>query len=205
MHKNRSVLFLIATTLIAALGAVLAFGAVRTVFPSAQDPGPPFYARIEWGHVLHDGATAAIAFYRDPACVPPDFNLPNLFDAPRAFGCPLTVEGFEVWKNGPPPVDAGPIQVETRGLGAVPIWFANWDELSFALSDHVLTIGELRALPSLREGSASFYQETLHPAGIARVHMIGIAAHGTLADGTPFRFGVTGEPGGERVDISFSK
>lgn len=103
--------------------AALAFGAVLTQYPSAQDPGPPFYARIEHGFVIHDDTTAAIAFYRDPSCVPLTFNLLNLFDAPRAFGCPLTVDGFDVWKNGPPPVDQGPIQSETRGLGAVPVWF----------------------------------------------------------------------------------
>ena len=136
--------------------AVLAFGAVRTNYPSAQDPGPPFYARIEAGFVIQDGTTAAIPFYRNPTCVRSNFNLLNLFDAPRAFGCALTVEGFDIWQNGPPPVDSTPIQSETRGLGAVPIWFVSWSELAGAMSVHVLTIGELRALPSLRVGSAAF-------------------------------------------------
>lgn len=30
----------------------------------------------------------------------------NLFDAPRAFGCALTVEGLDLWQNGSPPLDA---------------------------------------------------------------------------------------------------
>lgn len=183
--------------------AVLAFGAVRTNYPSAQDSGPPFYARIEWGYVIQDGTTAAIPFYRDPTCVPTGFNLPNLFNAPRAFRCALTVEGFDVWQNGPPPVDSAPIQSETRGLGAVPIWFVSWSELATAMSDHELTIGELGALPSLRVGSAAFYQETLHPAGGAQVDMKNIVARGALADGTPFQLHVTAAPGGSNIDISF--
>jgi hypothetical protein len=63
--------------------AALAFAAVLTHYPSEKDPGPPFYARIERGFVIQDGTTAAIPFYRGPACIPPRFNLLNLFDAPR--------------------------------------------------------------------------------------------------------------------------
>jgi hypothetical protein len=161
------------------------------------------YARIEWGFVIQDGITAAIPFYRDPTCVRTTFNLPNLFDAPRAFGCALTVEGFDIWQNGPPPVDTAPFQSETRGLGAVPIWFVNWSELSAAMSDHVLKIEELRALPSLRVGSAAFYQETLHPYGGAQVDVKNIVARGSLSDGSPFQLHVVAGPGGSNVQISF--
>jgi len=182
---------------------VLAFGAVRTDYPSPEDPGPPFYARIELGLVIQDGTTAAIPFYRDPAGVPADFNLLNLFDVPRAFSCALTVAGFDLWKNGPPPVDMAPIQSETRGLGAVPVWFVDWTELRAVMSDHQLTITELSALPSLQVGFASFYQETLHPAGGAQVDTKDIVARGALEDGTAFQLHVTAGPGGSNVNISF--
>ena len=67
---------------------------------------PPFYARIERDpagrpNVLNDGEWAVIPFYREPGCVPADFNLLNLFDAPRAFACALAVDGFEVWADFP--------------------------------------------------------------------------------------------------------
>lgn len=183
--------------------AVLAFGGVLTHFPSQDDPGPPYYARIEYGFVIQDGNTAAIPFYRDPACIPLDFNLRNLFDAPRAFGCALTVEGFDVWKNGPPPVDmGGPIQSETHGLGAVPVWFLDWLELKAALRGG-LTIEELSTLPSLRRGIATFYQETLHPDGAAQVNMKTIVARGALEDGTPFQVRVTTTPGTANIKITF--
>lgn len=145
-------------------GPVVAEAAVRIEIPE-EGPGIPAYARIEASHVIQDGTWAAIVFYRLPECVPPDFNLLLLFDAPRAFACPLTVRGFEIWKNGPPPqsADAGPIQTESRGLGAVPIWFVKWSELQTAIADGTLTVPELWKIPSLRIGTASFYQEGLRP------------------------------------------
>ena len=72
-------------------------GLVRTTWPSAEDPGMPFYARIEIGQIVTVDGWAIIAFYRDPACIPADFNLLTFFDAPAAFGCPHTVEGFTLW------------------------------------------------------------------------------------------------------------
>jgi hypothetical protein len=137
---------------------------IRIPFPSPQDPGGPVYTTIERGLPLHDGDAAAVLFYRDPACVPDDFNLlegqdlAGFPDAPRAFACPLTVNGFAIWKNGPP-LDLVPRLVITRGTGAVPVWLASWAELESAMADDVLTIGELRTLSSLRVGSAFHFEE----------------------------------------------
>jgi len=100
--------------------------------------------------------------YRDPSCVPADFNLLDFFDIPRAFGCPLAVQGFEIWQHGPGQEPA-PIQVvESQGLGVVPVWFVSPSEYESATADGVLTIGELRALPSLQTGAADSFQEVLH-------------------------------------------
>lgn len=181
----------------------MAFGDVLTHYPSPEDPGPPFYARLERGFVIQDGVTAAIPFYRDPGCIPARFNLLNLFDAPRAFACTLNADGFDLWKNGPPPLDLAPIQSETRGLGAVPVWFVDWSELRAVMSDGVLKITELSALPSLRKGSATFYQETLHPDGGAQVNMKDIVAHGTLENGTRFQLHVAAGPGTVNISIVF--
>ena len=153
--------------------------------------GQPFYARLEVLEngtylVHHTDQWAAITLYRDPACVPVDMNLMDFFDAPRAFGCRLTVEGFEIWRNGPWTGEQAPIETQSFGLGAVPIWFVDWSELQEAMSDGVVTIGELAALPSLRVGSASFFKETLHPSQAAQQTKTQIVARGTWEGGAFF-------------------
>ncbi|MGH8458959.1 MAG: hypothetical protein ACRESV_06380, partial [Nevskiales bacterium] len=64
--------------LLAVLAAPLVIGVaqaqVRRDVP-AEDPGPPFYARISRSFVVHTQDWAAVVFYRPPACVPTGFNL----------------------------------------------------------------------------------------------------------------------------------
>jgi hypothetical protein len=181
----------------AALIVVAAIGLGANVllqFSPALGGGVPAYARIEVvdGRVLvhNDGKWAAISFYRQPACVPADFNLLAFFDAPRAFGCELTVEGFEIWRNGPWAGDASPIQVASYGLGAVPVWFVRTHELEAALDDGWLTMAELEGCASLRKGLASSFKETLHPLGGAKQTKTQIVARGALEDGGTFLFQV---------------
>ena len=128
-----------------------------------------------------------------PDCVPADFNLLNFFDIPRAFGCPLNVKGVVIWQNGPPPIDPAPIQQIIQGTGAVHIWFVRWAELQAGIADGVLTMPELRAMPSLRMGLASFYHETLQPPPLAQTTLDVIVADGALLDGTLFQFEVSAE------------
>jgi hypothetical protein len=155
---------------------------VRLDIPE-QDPGPPFYARIRTGFVPHTDQWAAIIFYRQPGCVPPAFNLLNLFNPPAAFGCPLTVDGFAIYDEAPVPPGAAPKLAKLFGLGAVPVWFVSWPELQSAMGDGVLTITELAALPSLRIASATLFRETLQPGplpagGGAQVPKMTIVASG---------------------------
>ena len=167
----------------------LAPSRARTAIPalveqSAGEPEPaglPFYARLEGAFqppALHSDEWAAIVFYRQPSCVPSGFNLLDFLDIPRAFGCPLTVDGFQIWKD---PFPALPIQVNITGLGAVPIWFMSWVELQAAMADGVVTIGELQGLNSLVVGSANSYRELLHPGE----HLV-MTARGVLEDGRQF-------------------
>jgi hypothetical protein len=164
---------------------------VRTIIPD-EDPGPPFYVRVERSAVHtaivpHTSEWAALVFYRSPTCVPRDFNLMDLFNPPAAFGCPLTIDGWDLWRNGPPPTDFIPMLAHFYGLGAVPVWFVSWQELQAAVADDVLTMEELQSLPSLRVGSASYFREVLHPTDGAIEPKLSISAHGTLEDGSPFR------------------
>lgn len=162
--------------------------AVTVGFPG-EDPGPPLYALFEPLFQPHTDEWAAIAFVRDPACVPADFNLLDVIHVPAAFGCPSKVEGHVTYKNGPPP-----IHVLMRGLGAVPIWFVAWPELQAAMSDGVLTVGDLEALPSRRVGVASFFHMTQHPGENRPQGLhngkIAIVAAGQVTGGGAFRFQV---------------
>jgi hypothetical protein len=145
----------------------------------------PFYARLERGGVHHTDDWAGIVFYRPPACIPEDFNLLDFFDTPRVFDCnPPTTDGFAIWEHGPG-IDAAPLLVELHGLGAVPVWFVRWPALQAAIADDTLTIGELVSLQPL-VGSATAYQETLHPNS-----SIEFNARGSLVDGRSFQFEAT--------------
>ncbi len=166
----------------AAITTSVAPAAVLLRIPD-ESPGVPAYARTD--HFLHNEEWAAIVFYREPACVPDSFNLLNLVNIPAVFECPLTVAGFEIWENGPPPLssDMAPIFSNLHGLGAVPVWFVSWRELQEEIADGVLTITDLASMASLQVGSASFFDERLHPIGGAQHPNLSIVAHGRLLDG----------------------
>lgn len=158
---------------------------VRLLVPD-ESPSGPFYARIERGVVLEDGGWVAIPFYRQPSCVRVNFNLLNFFDfanIPAIFGCPLTIHGFELWRD--PSTDQGPRQAKYEGNGAVPVWFISAADFHAALPG--LTLSELLAMPSLLQGFATSYEETLHPLGAAKENMLEIVASGSLPDGRTFQ------------------
>jgi hypothetical protein len=164
-------------------------GPLRLRFPE-QDPGGPVYARVERPFLVHNDLYAAIVFYRGPDCVPADFDLLDNVDLEgfptdaRAFRCPLTVDGFQIWTThafpGPPNF------VLTTGSGAVPVWFVAWSELQAALADDTLLIDELRSMSSLQEGYANHFQETLQLTATAQTLSINLVASGAMTDGRSF-------------------
>ena len=148
----------------------------------------PYYARIERGEILHTDEWAAIIFYRPPECVPEDFNLLDFYNF-DAFSCaPPTTDGFIIWSGEPWLSD--PIQINLKGLGAVPVWLVKWSELETAIGDDELTMTELVEMPSLLKGSAIIYAETLHPLtgkpDVKKPPMIEYVARGALIDGGSF-------------------
>jgi len=183
----------VATLAALATVALDAAGQVRLLVPE-ESPSGPFYARIERGVVLESNGWVAIPFYRQPGCVRTSFNLLNFFDfanIPAIFGCPLTVHGFELWRD--PLTDPGPRQSRLEGDGAVPVWFVSDADFYAALPG--LTMTELEAMPSLMRAEATYFEETLHPLGIARQSMLEIVASGLLPDGRTFHLSAT-EAGG---------
>lgn len=174
-------------------------GLTRTEWPSAEDPGPPFYARTEHAppFVFHDGEWAAIVFYRDPGCVPAGFNLVQFFDPPAAFGCQLTTQGVSHWEvevlSGAPKI------TNTKAAGEVPVWFVPVQAITQATQDGVLTMGELEGLDGLLVGFADRYTETLQPhslppelggGGHPNPKLV-IDAQGSLEDGRQFNLHIT--------------
>lgn len=175
-----------------------AHGAVRSTWPSAGDPGMPFYVRINPDHpaVYTDSGWAVIPFYRDPDCVPDGFNLLGLFDAPAAFGCPHVVSGHSIWNGA---VGAGSPRLVVAKGSSVPIWFVPESELPAALSDGILTLPEIRDLPGLVKGTAISFDEMLNPhplppemgGGGHPVPKIILGARGALEDGRNFSVQIT--------------
>lgn len=193
------------------LTAPVTASAVRTTWPSPADPGPPFYARIEPAppHVPHDGAWAAVVFYRDPSCVRPDFDLLHFFDAPAAFGCPVTMMGSSIWEHGQ---WVGSPRVAAQRGTAVPVWFFPANELLALLAGGGVTIGALAAVPGRLAGVASHYSEVLHPHPLPGEEIGGghpnpgvvISAHGRLEDGRSFQLlHNSGDTGRRTVRITF--
>jgi predicted small secreted protein len=164
---------------------LVAFPATAYANTRTGDGGDmPFYARIERDGILHTDEWAVIVFYRPPGCVPADFNLLDIMDF-NAFSCaPPTTDGLIIW-SGEAWVST-PIQIKLHGLGAVPVWFVDWQELQYAIADDNLTMTELEGMSSLIKGSAASYTETLHPTGEVRVPMINYVARGTLENGHSF-------------------
>ena len=148
-------------------------GLVRSTWPSAEDPGLPFYALVEPGppHVYSDSEWAVIPFYRDPDCVPGGFNLLNFFDPPTVFGCASMVSGHTLWHGAIGNGD--PKHVVIHGMGSTPVWFVPQAVMTDALSDGVLTIGDIEGLPGLVKGSADTFNEVVHP----HPDMFGVGGH----------------------------
>jgi hypothetical protein len=81
-------------------------------------PGPPWYANFSADFIPTDDGMVAIAFIREPSCIPTDFNLLLWLDPPAAFGCELTIEGKVWWHD--PETDPYPFQTRVWGWAQCP-------------------------------------------------------------------------------------
>lgn len=166
-----------------------------------QDPGPPFYARLGMQE-FHTDDWLVVVFYRDPACVPPAFDLASTYhfpsDAgPGAFACQPTVAGHTLTEPDAPETRF-PWLALLEGTGAVPIWFVPFEAYRSLAAEGTLTIDALSSLDPL-VGSASHYHEALHPRMPG--HSIDAVAVGSLEDGRTFRY-LVAERDGEVAHIS---
>jgi hypothetical protein len=139
----------------------------RVTFLAGVSDGGGFPGYAQFGYdpllqavsVIHDEEWAAIPFYRDPACVPADFNLVTQIDVPRAFGCASTVEGSVTYPASPDRALHVHIQGPVAGFPLPTVYLVRYAELLAAIGDGELLIGELQALPSRKTGRATFFQD----------------------------------------------
>jgi hypothetical protein len=164
--------------------------AADIVYFPEEGPVVPAYARFESVSELGftDQKWFVIPFYRDPLCVPEDFNLLNFFDRPRAWACddiiPPYIEGFAI-RTQPPP--APPEHFYANGLPGMPVWFIDWEELQevYNANNGVVTIGDLEAIEPRLEGVADFYVEEIQ-TGVNPISSHRIITYGELNDGRSF-------------------
>jgi hypothetical protein len=154
-------------------------------FP-AEDPGIPTYARM--GPVLNQflvaGDKLVIPFYRNPECIPANFNLLHYYDPPQAFGCELKVAGMFVIEKE---AEAGqfPIMVHTSGT-EVPFWIVDWSDLQAVMAGGSVTVGDLQAMQPMKV-LASRFEEFLNPR--MNEHQVVIEAEGVVqGSGQAFSF-----------------
>jgi hypothetical protein len=175
--------------LVVLLAGPFAAAADRVEIPDEQ-PLAPIYARFETVSDVGftDRELVCIPFYRDPVCVPEDFNLLDFFDRPRAWECddvmPPYVEGFSI-RSLPPPFP--PEHFFVTGLPGMPVWFVDWEELLdvYDVNDGVVTIVDLENMASIQKGEAEFYMEEIQ-TDVNAVSSHRIVTSGELWDGTPF-------------------
>ncbi len=192
-----SVAFLVLLVATAPVQAQADSPSLKLDFP-LESPGIPAYARlellIEGFNVPNNEEWAAIVFYRDPDCVPTDFDLGQFFhvpgpEGPGAFGCRLLIEGFEHWLNGPGE-DLSPVYVRSRNaVPDLPVWFVSWPELEALFDSGMVFIDEIEALPSLIRGAAWWFEEALYPNETAPDPALTFNAHGRLETGGRFVLG----------------
>lgn len=162
----------------------------------------PMYARV-----MNNGLSdyVPIVFYRNPACVRPDFNLLMVMDPPvlidpgppplidfRALAClPLTAEGFAIFEGEfDPTAGVPPIQNKLAG-DAVPFVFVARADFNAVAADG-LTMADLYDVGLW--GTATSFKEVLQPLpGVVPVGLINIVAGGERDDGTPFTFRLTSQ------------
>jgi hypothetical protein len=151
-----------------------------------ESPGGPWYAGFSRDFIPADGTQAAIIFMRDPACIPPEFNLLDSEDIPAVFGCPLLFRGQEWWHE--PFVDF-PFKYVYVNDGSVPVYFVDLAEFNSEIADDQLTLGELEAFSSLKVGQATYVKDDVlnsnAPDSDGKGHGV-MTAIGKLEDGGDF-------------------
>ncbi|MGY6519570.1 MAG: hypothetical protein ACXIUZ_12750 [Lysobacteraceae bacterium] len=135
-----------------------------------ESPGIPAYMRLaDYQWLPRNEQWTALVFYREPGCVPPDFNLLQFthFPGPEglgAFACPLVVEGYDLrFASLDPSLPPEFMRMFNRSPEQ-PVWFVDSTALSALLDRGYVYINEIEDLPSLVRGRAWQFDERLYPS-----------------------------------------
>ncbi len=158
------------------------------LFPD-ENPGIPIYARV--GPILNQffvtNGRLVIPFYRNPDCIPENFNFLTYYDPPAAFGCELTVEGKFIIEKEAGEEDF-PIMAHTEG-SQVPVWIVDWPEFQALMENDSVTLPDIEALNPIK-GMAQQFEEYLSPR--INEHEVIMEAGGTIpGTNQQFTFGLT--------------
>jgi len=162
-----------------------------------ESPGIPLYMRLgaqgDGWQVPGNADWTVIVFYRDPACIPNDFDLADALDLPGpdglgAFACPLLVEGFDLRFETLDPTMPPEYMYMRNSQHDFPIWFVSTRELDELLDRGFVYIDEIEALPSRVAGRGWQFEEQLTPYGFNPRQGISMSARGRLATGGQFSF-----------------
>jgi len=157
-----------------------------------ESPGIPAYMRLaDYRFLPANDQWTVLVFYRDPACIPTDFNLLEFthFPGPAglgAFACPLVVEGYDMRFASLDPTQPPEYMRMFNRSPQQPVWFVASAEFDALFERGYLHIDEIAAMPSLVRGSAWKFDEQLYPAVSNPEPAITMSARGRLETGQRF-------------------
>ena len=186
----------------AAIAAVPLHGAdpVVTVYTHPPDTGTaPAYIRVFVPSGV-DPDFVPFWFLRLPACVPPDFVVPQFYDFTpgsgslpfRAYACPLVVTGRSVFADASDlQALRAPLYFHMEGANSVQVVFLS--RADAAALGSKFTFQQLMSVPGKIMGLARAYAEDVSPdpgpgGGGSKNSWIEITASGVLFDGRTFQF-----------------
>lgn len=197
---------LMSTLLAVAAGLLIACSAMAQPLPHlalarvnvpVEGPGLPYYARLSrsgdsWVMPRNE-AWSVLVFYRDPQCIPDNFDLTQGVHFPGpdglgAIGCRPLFEGFDLRFSTLDPMMPPDYSYMRNGTLDLPIWFIDTAELDALLERGFVYLPEIAALPSRVSGRAWQFEEQIQPLGANPEPSVRISASGRLDDGGRFSF-----------------
>lgn len=157
-----------------------------------ESPGIPAYMRLaDYQWVPANAEWTVLVFYRDPACIPKDFNLLQFTHFPGpdglgAFACPLVVEGYDMRFASLDPTQPPEFMRMSNRSPQQPVWFVDTAEFSRLFDRGHLNIEDIEAMPSLVRGRAWQFDERLYPSVSNPEPGITMSARGRLETGQAF-------------------
>jgi len=162
-----------------------------------ESPGHPYYAHLSsfgdsWMAPGNDEWTVII-FYRDPACIPAEFDMSVGLDFPGPQGlgflaCPATYEGYQLHFSSPDPFLNPDYLFMRNSTLEMPMWFVSTRELRELFERGFFQMADIETLPSRVSASAWQFEAQMEPYGFNPELKVRFNARGRLETGGQFSF-----------------